>query len=112
MLVSERIQFYVTTYYCATQHQVFDVAAAYLFWRSRRKTIDLVTKIQSEIGITAMAHLPCIGFSRSEIAGVLDQLRREGLENVLALGGDPPKDSEDFVQPVEYQHCPSWPAEG
>ncbi len=68
---------------------------------TRRKTVDLVAKIQTEIGITAMAHLPCIGFSRRDLAGVLDQLRREGLDNVLALGGDPPKDLEDFVQPVD-----------
>lgn len=59
---------------------------------TRRKTIDLVTQIEQEIGLTAMAHLPCVGFERSEIAEILDRLDGAGLENVLALSGDPPKD--------------------
>lgn len=66
---------------------------------TRRKTVDLVVKIQREIGVTAMCHLPCVGFEREEIAGILDQLEREGIENVLALGGDPPRDEEGFVAP-------------
>ncbi len=65
---------------------------------TRRKTVDLVTQIQREIGITAMAHLPCVGFERSELAEVLDRLEREGMENVLALSGDPPQDP-DYVPP-------------
>ena len=65
---------------------------------TRRKTVDLVTQIQRELGITAMAHLPCVGFERSELAEVLDRLEREGMENVLALSGDPPQDP-DYVPP-------------
>ncbi len=61
---------------------------------TRRKTVDLVTRIQREIGITAMAHLPCVGFERSELAQILDRLAREGMENVLALSGDPPQDPD------------------
>jgi methylenetetrahydrofolate reductase (NADPH) len=68
---------------------------------TRAKTVDLVTQIQREIGITAMAHLPCVGFERSEIAAVLDRLEEAGIENVLALGGDPPKDVSDFVPPAD-----------
>lgn len=63
---------------------------------TRRKTVDLVSQIQREIGITAMAHLPCVGFERSEITDILDRLESEGIENVLALAGDPPKDATDF----------------
>ncbi len=65
---------------------------------TRRKTVDLVTQIQREIGITAMAHLPCVGFEREDIARILDRLEREELENVLALSGDPPKDPH-YVEP-------------
>ena len=68
---------------------------------TRAKTVDLVSQIQTEIGITAMAHLPCVGFERSEIAAILDGLDRDGLENVLALGGDPPVDVDDYVEPED-----------
>jgi methylenetetrahydrofolate reductase (NADPH) len=68
---------------------------------TRAKTVDLVTQIQREIGITAMAHLPCVGFERSEIATLLDRLEEAGIENVLALGGDPPRDAVDFVRPAD-----------
>jgi methylenetetrahydrofolate reductase (NADPH) len=72
---------------------------------TRRKTIELVTQIQREIGITAMAHLPCVGFERSQIASLLDGLVANGLENVLALGGDPPKD-QPYSPPADgFDHA-------
>jgi methylenetetrahydrofolate reductase (NADPH) len=58
---------------------------------TRRKTVELVARIQGEIGLTAMAHLTCIGSSRSELAETLDRLDEAGIENVLALGGDRPE---------------------
>ncbi len=63
---------------------------------TRRKTVDLVVSIQREIGLTAMAHMTCVGAPRNELAETLAYLAREGLENVLALRGDPPKDSIGF----------------
>jgi methylenetetrahydrofolate reductase (NADPH) len=57
---------------------------------TRRKTVELVARIQGEIGLTAMAHLTCIGSSRAELAETLDRLEAAGIENVLALGGDRP----------------------
>ncbi len=58
---------------------------------TRRQTIELVTRIQDELGITAMAHLTCVGATAGEIAEILDRLTEAGIENVLALGGDPPR---------------------
>jgi methylenetetrahydrofolate reductase (NADPH) len=66
---------------------------------TRRKTVELVSRIQRETGLTAMAHLTCVGSTREDIAGILDRLRDEGIENVLPLRGDPPRDQPDF-QPV------------
>jgi len=66
---------------------------------SRSKTVEIVKQIEREVGITAMCHVPCIGFSRAELSGLFDDLERSGIENVLALGGDPPRDAENFVQP-------------
>jgi methylenetetrahydrofolate reductase (NADPH) len=58
---------------------------------TRRKTVELVARIQGEIGLTAMAHLTCVGSSRAELAETLDRLHEAGIENVLALGGDRPE---------------------
>ncbi|HZP95119.1 MAG TPA: methylenetetrahydrofolate reductase [NAD(P)H] [Candidatus Limnocylindria bacterium] len=66
---------------------------------TRDLTIDLVTRIKKEIGIETMAHLTCVGHSREELAHVLDRLAAAGIENVLALRGDPPKGQDHFVRP-------------
>lgn len=63
---------------------------------TRRKTVEIVLRIQRELGITAMAHLTCVGATREDIAAVLEQLRAGGIENVLPLRGDPPRDQPDF----------------
>ena len=63
---------------------------------TRTRTVDLVTKIQAETGIDAMAHVTCVGSDRHEIKGVLDQLAAGGIGNVLPLRGDPPKGQTEF----------------
>jgi len=63
---------------------------------TRRRTAELVVQIQRELGLTAMAHMTCVGSPKEELAETLDALAREGLENLLALRGDPPKDQPDF----------------
>jgi len=57
---------------------------------TRRKTVEIVVSIQREIGLTAMAHLSCIGSTPAQLAAALDQLAAGGIQNVLALGGDRP----------------------
>lgn len=66
---------------------------------TRAKTVELVSRIKHEIGLESMAHLTCVGADRDEIASVLRQLRDAGIENVLALRGDPPRDVGRFVVP-------------
>jgi len=66
---------------------------------TRGKTVDLVGSIKRDLGIEAMAHLTCVGSSREEIGAVLARLADAGVENVLALRGDPPAGSESFVAP-------------
>ncbi|MEK9628993.1 MAG: methylenetetrahydrofolate reductase [NAD(P)H] [Nitrospinota bacterium] len=65
---------------------------------TRSKTVDLVGKIKNEIGIESMAHLTCVGHKKDEIVSVLESLQDSGIENVLALRGDPPKGEEQFVK--------------
>jgi methylenetetrahydrofolate reductase (NADPH) len=59
----------------------------------RPLTFALVARIQRELGLTAMAHLVTVLYARDEVRGVLEQLRSEGIENLLALRGDLPPDA-------------------
>ena len=63
---------------------------------SRGRTIELVSRIQRELSITAMAHLTCVGHTRDELDDILARLTDNGIENVLALRGDPPKGEARF----------------
>jgi methylenetetrahydrofolate reductase (NADPH) len=65
---------------------------------TREKTVDLVIRIQRDLGIRAMAHLTCVGHTSAEIGGVLDDLWAGGIRNVLALRGDPPAGQSNFVK--------------
>src|SRR5688572_6096956 len=64
---------------------------------TRQKTVELVGRIQNEIGIRSMAHLTCVGHTADEIGGILDELWEKGIRNVLALRGDPPAGQSTFV---------------
>lgn len=64
---------------------------------TRAKTLELCEEIQRDLGLSAMAHLTCVGHSREEIDGILDQLHRSGIETLMALRGDPPKGQTEFV---------------
>jgi methylenetetrahydrofolate reductase (NADPH) len=66
---------------------------------TRSKTVELVIHVQRELGIPAMAHMTCVGSPREQLAETLETIAREGLHNVLALRGDPPKDAVRF-EPV------------
>jgi methylenetetrahydrofolate reductase (NADPH) len=63
---------------------------------TRRQTVELVTQIKKDYGIEAMAHLTCVGSSRDEIRAVLERLDEAGLDNVLALRGDPARGNIHF----------------
>jgi methylenetetrahydrofolate reductase (NADPH) len=58
---------------------------------TRGLTIELTKWIKQELGIEAMAHLSCVGATRDELCVILDSLVEAGIENVLALRGDPPR---------------------
>ncbi len=59
---------------------------------TRDRTIDVVTKLQRDVGVHTMAHLTCLGSTRAEITTIVERLLDAGVENVLALRGDQPKD--------------------
>ena len=62
---------------------------------TRERTRDLVTAINDEQAFPAMPHLTCVGHSRSDVAELLDHYAQHGVENILALGGDPPADGSE-----------------
>jgi methylenetetrahydrofolate reductase (NADPH) len=66
---------------------------------TRARTVALAKQIQQEIGLTVVAHVTCVGSTRAELRSLFDDLARAGIENVLALRGDPPKGSSEFVPP-------------
>ena len=59
---------------------------------TRDRTRDIVVKVNREQPFPAMAHLTCVGHSRVDIKGLLDEYHDNGVLNILALGGDPPAD--------------------
>ena len=73
---------------------------------TRTKTMDLVARIQNELGIESVAHLTCVGHSREELSGILGALETSGIRNVLALRGDPPKGDAAFKpHPDGFAHA-------
>jgi methylenetetrahydrofolate reductase (NADPH) len=63
---------------------------------TRERTHDLVARIQKETSLTAVAHLTSVCHTRDELAAILDRYAAAGVENVLALGGDPPRDRASY----------------
>jgi methylenetetrahydrofolate reductase (NADPH) len=63
---------------------------------TRERTIEIVTRVKRETGIESMAHLTCVGSTRDDLGAVLEKIRESGIENVLALRGDPPKGQAEF----------------
>jgi len=66
---------------------------------TRSKTIDLVGRIKKEIGLESMAHLTCVGHNSDEILNVLGDIKKQNVDNVLALRGDPPAGEINFTKP-------------
>lgn len=63
---------------------------------TRDRTLELVSVIKKTTGIEAMAHLTCVGHTREELAEVIHHLLAAGIENILALRGDPPLGQTTF----------------
>ncbi|RMH55356.1 MAG: methylenetetrahydrofolate reductase [NAD(P)H] [Candidatus Hydrogenedentota bacterium] len=63
---------------------------------TRDKTLEWTETIQKRYGIPAMAHLTCVGSSRGELHGLIEEIDRRGIRNILALRGDPPRGTGEF----------------
>jgi methylenetetrahydrofolate reductase (NADPH) len=67
---------------------------------TRDKTIEIASRVKNEIKSEPLAHLTCVGSTREDIARIIDDMKKEHIENILALRGDPPKGDEKFVKPA------------
>jgi methylenetetrahydrofolate reductase (NADPH) len=67
---------------------------------TRAFTEEITFEAKRTAGVEVMAHLTCVGQTKEEIHGVLERLEAKGVENIIALRGDPPRGSTEFV-PVE-----------
>jgi methylenetetrahydrofolate reductase (NADPH) len=63
----------------------------------KRKTIDVVRHLKRDYGMEAMAHFTCVGATTAELREMLDTMRDAGVENVLALRGDPPEGQDEWT---------------
>jgi methylenetetrahydrofolate reductase (NADPH) len=74
---------------------------------TREKTIEIVKRIREEYGLEAMAHFTCVGATVPELRATLDEMEHAGIDNVLALRGDPPAGQEAWTKTdggLEYSH--------
>ncbi|HTR89300.1 MAG TPA: methylenetetrahydrofolate reductase [NAD(P)H], partial [Solirubrobacteraceae bacterium] len=65
---------------------------------TRTRTIEIVKRIRERYGLEAMAHFTCVGATVPELRATLDEMREAGIDNVLALRGDPPAGQSEWVK--------------
>ena len=70
---------------------------------TRTRTADLVSWVKRQTAIPPMAHLTCAGHTRDDIRAILTDYQAEGVQNILALGGDPPTGAADAHTPSDYR---------
>jgi methylenetetrahydrofolate reductase (NADH) len=63
---------------------------------TRARTVEITKSIKQDLGIEAMAHLSCVGEPVERLREILDEIGEAGIENVLALRGDPPKGESEW----------------
>lgn len=69
-------------------------------------SLEIASRLKTAYGLEPLAHLTCVGASQEKIRGFIDGLAAAGVDNVLALRGDPPRGQEDFVpDSKDFQHA-------
>lgn len=68
---------------------------------TQHNTLEIVTRMKQEYGLEPLAHLTCVGADRARLSSFLSALTEAGVENVLALRGDPPRGEATFTPDSE-----------
>src|ERR671932_1241691 len=63
---------------------------------TRERTVEITKWIKKDLGVEAMAHLSCVGEPRERLIEILSELEEAGIDNVLALRGDPPRGQTEW----------------
>jgi methylenetetrahydrofolate reductase (NADPH) len=72
---------------------------------TRDMTVEIAKRLKS-MGLTTLVHLTCVGQSKDETRALLDQLKQAGIDNILALRGDPPRGEKEFKpHPEGFHHA-------
>lgn len=72
---------------------------------TQHNTLEIVTRMKQEYGLEPLAHLTCVGADRDRLGSFLGGLREAGVDNVLALRGDPPRGETCFTPDSdEFRH--------
>lgn len=66
-----------------------------------KNTRNVVMRIKRNTSLTPMPHLTCVDQNEDELKGILEDYQKNGIQNVLALRGDPPKGTEKFTSPKD-----------
>lgn len=69
-----------------------------------KNTVSIASHIKHDLGVESLAHLTCASSTKEEVRQVVSALKKEGIENILALRGDIPKNAE-FPVPNQYKYA-------
>jgi methylenetetrahydrofolate reductase (NADPH) len=73
---------------------------------TRARTLEVVKAMHRELGLEVMAHLTCIGATRRDVHAILTELKKAGIDNILALRGDRPSGpSAQALELGEFRHA-------
>lgn len=74
-------------------------------------TVPIAASLERDLGVTALAHLTCLGSTKADVDAYVAQLHESGVQNVLALRGDrrPGREAKDFSARVRPHHLPARP---
>ena len=72
---------------------------------TRDRTLEIASLIKRRFGIESACHLTCVGASKKELDNILKRIYDSEIKNIVALRGDPPVGSDDFIPPEDgYRH--------
>ena len=69
-----------------------------------QNTVKIASHIQNDLGVNSIAHLTCVSSTREEVRQRIEELKESGIQNILALRGDIPKEAS-FPVPNQYKYA-------
>ncbi len=74
--------------------------------KAKDRTLEIASKIKNEYNIESLAHLTCISATKNQIREAFEVMRKNNIENILAMRGDIPEDPDfEFPNPLQYEHA-------